>query len=269
MDAKIPPSFWNNDALAKPELRLAAVWLRTNAYINLVGYCEISLRRFTFETGLPSEALTDCFEALGSAVKFDGKAYWLRDFIAENIGRGRSLSRNLFCQGVRRALDSSRSPWLKAEVVAEYPEVFENSQEEALSRASSGIVSTGAEQSRAEQSRAEQSGMGVQGERRDATEPRPAKSERLPVTIESVREYAAKIGLPAAEADSFFDHFEANGWKQGGRTPLRSWQAALRNWQRRAPAFKKSSGEVAPAVVKVPEGAGKEFFTGGLQENIG
>lgn len=42
--------------------------------------------------------------------------------------------------------------------------------------------------------------------------------------------YAAKIGLPVPERCKFFDHYESNGWKVG-RNPMKSWQAAMRNWK--------------------------------------
>ena len=58
---------------------------------------------------------------------------------------------------------------------------------------------------------------------------RPERSE--------VEAYAHEIGLPPGEADKFLDHFDANGWKVGGKTPMKSWKAALRNWQRRLPEF--------------------------------
>ena len=58
---------------------------------------------------------------------------------------------------------------------------------------------------------------------------RPGRSE--------VEAYAHEIGLPPGEADKFLDHFDANGWKVGGKTPMKSWKAALRNWQRRLPEF--------------------------------
>ena len=39
------------------------------------------------------------------------------------------------------------------------------------------------------------------------------------------------------EAEKFFDHFTSNGWKVG-RTPMKDWKSAARNWIRRAPEFK-------------------------------
>lgn len=59
--------------------------------------------------------------------------------------------------------------------------------------------------------------------------------EKTPRDVNAVREYAATISATDEEADSFFDHFASNGWKVSGRTPMRDWQAAFRNWHRRNP----------------------------------
>lgn len=42
--------------------------------------------------------------------------------------------------------------------------------------------------------------------------------------------YAAKIGLPVLEINKFVDYYESNGWRVG-RNPMKSWQAAMRNWK--------------------------------------
>jgi hypothetical protein len=58
-----------------------------------------------------------------------------------------------------------------------------------------------------------------------------------PESRSDVDAYAAEIGMSKADVDSWFDHFEANGWKVGGKAAMKDWQAALRNGQRRAPSF--------------------------------
>lgn len=35
---------------------------------------------------------------------------------------------------------------------------------------------------------------------------------------------------PEIEAQKFFNHFESNGWKVGGKAPMKNWHAAARNW---------------------------------------
>ena len=34
------------------------------------------------------------------------------------------------------------------------------------------------------------------------------------------------------EAEKFYDHFESNGWRIGGKTPMKDWKASVRNWVR-------------------------------------
>jgi hypothetical protein len=60
-------------------------------------------------------------------------------------------------------------------------------------------------------------------------EPKPKKF-RKPTVLEW-EIYAIEIGLPPAQVDKAYDHYEGNGWKTG-RTPMKDWKAALRNWKR-------------------------------------
>lgn len=60
-------------------------------------------------------------------------------------------------------------------------------------------------------------------------------------TVEQVKEYAAKAGINL-DAERFVDYYTANGWKVGGRTPMKDWQAAARNWARRDKPAKPSKG---------------------------
>jgi len=45
--------------------------------------------------------------------------------------------------------------------------------------------------------------------------------------------YAKSIGWQGKDVQGAFDHYEANGWKVGGRAPVKNWQAAARNCFRR------------------------------------
>ena len=54
------------------------------------------------------------------------------------------------------------------------------------------------------------------------------------------------------DANSFFDHYESNGWKVGGKSAMKCWKAAARNWNKNKASFKPK--------VK-PEGSFKEEHT--------
>lgn len=71
-------------------------------------------------------------------------------------------------------------------------------------------------------------------ESKKETEPfdKPEKPKSFtPPTIEELKLAAAKLGLPSAEAEKFWNHFESNGWKVGGKAPMKSWQSALTTWK--------------------------------------
>lgn len=43
------------------------------------------------------------------------------------------------------------------------------------------------------------------------------------------------------EAETFFNHFESNGWLVGGKAKMKNWQAAARNWIKRSQVYKNQS----------------------------
>lgn len=74
----------------------------------------------------------------------------------------------------------------------------------------------------------------------NGTEPRkeiadkPPRPRFTPPSEDEAINYFDEQGSSAAEAKSFLDYYAANGWKVGGRATMKNWQAAARNWIRRA-----------------------------------
>lgn len=48
--------------------------------------------------------------------------------------------------------------------------------------------------------------------------------------LELVKTYFTEKNFPLLEAEKFFNYYESNGWLVGGQTPMKNWQAAVRNW---------------------------------------
>ena len=69
-------------------------------------------------------------------------------------------------------------------------------------------------------------------EREKRIKKKEKEKPKPPPTVEQVKEYATKAGINL-DAERFVDYYTANGWKVGGRTPMKDWQAAARNWARR------------------------------------
>ncbi len=59
-----------------------------------------------------------------------------------------------------------------------------------------------------------------------------AKKERSFVSpeLDEIQEYFTSQEYPSIEAEKFFNYFESNGWLVGGKTKMKDWQAAARNW---------------------------------------
>jgi hypothetical protein len=78
---------------------------------------------------------------------------------------------------------------------------------------------------------------------------RPGKKEKSSVKKErnvfvapqpgDVEKYFAFQKYPSVEAAKFYNYFQSNGWLVGGRTKMKDWQAAARNWMLNANKFAK------------------------------
>ena len=68
-------------------------------------------------------------------------------------------------------------------------------------------------------------------------------------TPAEVEEYAQTIDFKV-DGDEFFDFYEAKGWMIG-RSPMKNWQAAVRNWKRRSKKF--SRDQSTPKLIDASE----------------
>lgn len=50
-------------------------------------------------------------------------------------------------------------------------------------------------------------------------------------TVDEIKTYADEKGYYNFDAERFYDYYEANGW-HCGKSPMKDWKAAVRNWMR-------------------------------------
>lgn len=60
---------------------------------------------------------------------------------------------------------------------------------------------------------------------------------QIPPPLETVKSYFLQKQSTELEAEKFFNHFQSNGWLVGGRTKMKNWHAAARNWILNAQKF--------------------------------
>ena len=58
---------------------------------------------------------------------------------------------------------------------------------------------------------------------------KPISKQSKP-TLEEAQIYFLEKNFTEIEAQRFFNYFESNGWLVGGRTKMKDWKAAARNW---------------------------------------
>ena len=57
----------------------------------------------------------------------------------------------------------------------------------------------------------------------------PSKGGSIP-TLQEVQEYFILKKVAAIEGEKFFNYYESTGWLVGGKTKMKNWNAASRNW---------------------------------------
>lgn len=80
-------------------------------------------------------------------------------------------------------------------------------------------------------------------EEKPAQEIQPEKPKRknfVKPTVEEIAAYCKEKNYNV-NAQQFFSYYESNGWKIG-RSSMKSWQAAVQNWNTRDKANKKAAG---------------------------
>ena len=66
------------------------------------------------------------------------------------------------------------------------------------------------------------------------------KKQARPKSLDDVIEAFEAVGSDSDQAERFWNHYESNGWKVGGRSAMKDWKAAARNWLMNVPTFSKN-----------------------------
>ena len=106
-------------------------------------------------------------------------------------------------------------------------------------------VSESKTQSQSERQRERERERESEREIKENIPPKSPKGKARPQSVEEVCEYFEHLGLNGiskTEAEKFYDHYTANGWKVG-RNPMKDWKAACRNWKKSVKLPKKINYE--------------------------
>jgi hypothetical protein len=68
-------------------------------------------------------------------------------------------------------------------------------------------------------------------------------------TLDAVLEYFILKKYATIEAEKFFNYFQSNGWLVGGKTKMKDWNAAARNWILNAKSYSQSKPAIIPVAI--------------------
>jgi hypothetical protein len=66
---------------------------------------------------------------------------------------------------------------------------------------------------------------------------REKNKENIPMGLNEVKVYFKEKNNSEIEAEKFYNHFQSNGWLVGGKSKMKDWNAAARNWMLNAQKF--------------------------------
>ena len=73
--------------------------------------------------------------------------------------------------------------------------------------------------------------------------PRKTQKRFSPPPLDEIIKFFKEKNANTEDAEKFFNHFESNGWKVGGKTKMKDWQTAARNWIKRSEEFKNQKNQ--------------------------
>lgn len=76
-------------------------------------------------------------------------------------------------------------------------------------------------------------------------------TEQIPPNWEIVMAFFKDKQIPLIEGEKFYNHFQSNGWLVGGKSKMKDWKAAARNWILNAEKFTNKTRH--PELVEGPK----------------
>lgn len=129
MDSYVKASFWTDERIENlgPAEKLAALWLITNTGRDLLGFSQVTARRFCFETGLADTSpLEGACKGLPTSFKLiGGNVYFAVNFLRHQFGKGGriSLKNNVIRAVIRHAKTLPEA--MQGAFLTAYPELAE------------------------------------------------------------------------------------------------------------------------------------------------
>jgi len=130
MQTKIHHEFWADEKLedAPSEVKLAILWMLTNSRMSHIGYCRISAKRFSFETGLDAEWIGRACDTLAMGIVRTSEGVYFRHFLRWQFATGKKGGQwwaNKILIGSYALIMGIGCPSVGDAFKVDYPELYE------------------------------------------------------------------------------------------------------------------------------------------------
>ncbi len=86
--------------------------------------------------------------------------------------------------------------------------------------------------------------------------------------LEHIQIYFEQKGYQRIEGEKFFNYYESNCWLVGGKSKMKDWKAAARNWMLNSNKFQSSTTKNTPASKAKDNSQRKQFSGTNYQEPL-
>lgn len=213
----IDAAFWTDPKVRQltPQAKLIFLYLVTNPHGHLSGIYYLPAEVVAKETGYHVDTLSGWYLELISKeiimVDAENDVFWVKNMLRHQ-GKGKKV----LASAINQLKNLHNSP-----LVDNFREYYRIGKK-PKSGYPIGVVSEAGCDSRKEQEQ--------EKEEKNNTATAISEKRFTKPSIDDVRAYCLERNN-GIDADAWLDHYESNGWRVG-KTPMKNWKAAVRNWER-------------------------------------
>lgn len=245
--AIVSPHFWTGETgrflRDYPDAQRLAFYLMTCPSSNMIGLYYLPMPTICHELRLSpegaSEGLRRAFEGGFATYAEAEEVVWVRKMAYFQVGKTLKPSDNKI-KAIEKMLYCFRKSCFFNDFIQEYKAPFKLSEKRILrDEAPFKPLQRGSSQ---EKDQEQEINTVLPSEKNgdDTHIDKPLEKKFVRPSIEEVREFCAER-KKGVNADAWFDHYTANGWKVG-KNAMKDWRAAVRQWERHS--FGNSDQEV-------------------------
>lgn len=234
-------SFWTDSKVSEsmtPEDKFFMLYILTNPLTNTLGCYEISKRVMSYDTGYnidTIEKLIDRFVNIHKLIRYDSQN---RELLIENWSKYNWLASDKTLTRIVAELQQLKSDTFQQLLIDRLGKFYKKDIK-------SMFKTDGASMGHGRGSYAEQEhNKNINNNKNKTLKDSVPDSSSVTVkkfvkpTLNQIKDYQTEYGSNVS-VEEFYDYFESKGWLVG-KSPMKDWKSAFRNWVRKGDSFKSS-----------------------------